>query len=82
MRQSEYPPIQSGWHHTFGWLRRPELDADNAGFVYEMPDGTLVISKEGRHRNGMYLDEWLDRETGETYTTCSPVPRVYCRRAA
>jgi len=74
--------ITSGWHHTFGWLRRPELDEANSGFVYEMPDGTLVVSKEMRHRRGMLLDVWRDAGTGELYTACSHVPRVYCRRAA
>lgn len=74
--------VTSGWHHTFGWLRRPETDGWYAGFAYEMPDGTFVVSKEGRHRHGMYLDVWEDAVTKELYTACSPVPRVYGRRHA
>lgn len=71
--------LASGWHHTFGWLRRRELDVRNAGFAYETPDGTIVVSKERRHRHGMYLDAWRDAATGENYVACSVTPRVYVR---
>jgi hypothetical protein len=71
------PVVSRGWHHTFGVLRRPELDANNAGFTYEMPDGTLIISREQRHRDGMYLDARRDAVTGEVYLSCSHVPRIF-----
>lgn len=69
--------ICSGWHHTFGWLRRPELDLRNAGFCYETPDGEIVISKAARHRYGMYLNCHEDAATGERYTAISAAPRIY-----
>jgi len=72
--------ISRGWHHTFGWLRRPELDTRENGYVYEMPCGAIVVSHEGRHEHGMYLDAWREAKTGDTYLTCSPVPRVYAAR--
>lgn len=71
------PVVARGWHHTFGVLRRPELDVNNAGFTYEMPDGTLIISREQRHRDGMYLDARRDAVTGEVYLSCSHVPRIF-----
>ena len=70
-------PLAQGWHHTFGWLRRRDLDKQHAGYVYEMPDGMLAVSKERRHRHGMYLGSWKDEQTGEIYIACSHAPRVY-----
>lgn len=29
---------------SFGWLRRPELDANSGGFVWERPDGELYVA--------------------------------------
>jgi hypothetical protein len=40
--------VISGPPHTFGWLRRPELDStypDNN--VWEAPDGSLYLHKKG-----------------------------------
>jgi hypothetical protein len=72
--------VATGWHYSFGWLRRPELDANNAGFTYEMPDGTLVVSREVRHRYGMHLDARRDALTGELYTSCSAVSAKWFSR--
>lgn len=30
--------VRCGFHNTFGWLRRPELD-NRDGYCYEAPDG-------------------------------------------
>jgi len=69
--------IVSGWHHSFGWLRRPELDEAHEGFCYEEPDGDIVISTDPRHREAMYLDCRWDDDEKETYTSISALPRVY-----
>jgi hypothetical protein len=69
--------ICSGWHYTFGWLRRPELDEENGGFCYEEPDGDIVISSDPRHLNAMYLDCRWDDDIKETYTALSTLPRIY-----
>ena len=69
--------LSSGWHYTYGWLRRPELDEENGGFCYEEPDGDIVISSDPRHRNTMYLDCRWDEDLKETYTAVSATPRVY-----
>ena len=69
--------LSSGWHHTFGWLRRPELDEHNGGFCYEEPDGDIVISSDPRHRYGIYLDCRWDADEKEAYTAISATPRVY-----
>jgi hypothetical protein len=40
--------VISGPPHTFGWLRRPELDREYPGtYVWEHPDGTLYLHKKG-----------------------------------
>lgn len=69
--------IARGWHHTFGWLRRPLLDAQNGGYCYEDPEGRIIVSKMRIHRQGMYLHCYEDAETGERYTTPSVAPRIY-----
>ena len=58
--------IRTGYHNTFGWLRRSELDDDN-GFCYEAPDGDLVFSGSAHHKNAMLLYELIDPETGDHY---------------
>ena len=72
--------VATGWHYSFGWLRRPELDAETKGFTYEMPDGMLVVSREVQHRYGMHLDARRDALTGELYTSCSAVSAKWFSR--
>jgi hypothetical protein len=72
--------VATGWHYSFGWLRRPELDVENTGFIYELPDGTLVVSREVRHRHGMHLDVRRDVLTGNLYTSCSAVSAKWFSR--
>ncbi len=74
---SEDTIICSGWHHTFGWLRRPELDEAASGYCYETPDGDIVISRRMRHRKAIYLDCREDIETGERYTAISKKSILY-----
>lgn len=74
--------IAHGWHHTFGWLRRTELDTAFDGFVYEDGDGDLIISQDPRHALEAYLDCWEDAATGEKYLTFSKLPRTRRRKNA
>lgn len=71
--------VARGWHHTFGWLRRPELDVEASGFCYEKPEGEIIVSKLQHHRYGMYMHCYEDRETKELYITPSSAPRLYRR---
>lgn len=41
--------------HTAGWLRRPELDAENGGMVWEKPDGVLHVQQ---HDKPLVLMVW------------------------
>jgi hypothetical protein len=58
--------VRCGFHHTFGWLRRSELD-NRDGYCYEAPDGDLIYSAMFHHDKGMVLYELIDAETGEHY---------------
>lgn len=64
-----------GWHWSFGWLRRPELDTKNS-YCYEEPDGDLVYSSRPEHCRSMYLDGRVDEKSGETYLCDSIYPRL------
>lgn len=71
--------IGSGWHWSFGILRRPELDNDTDksgvyynGHCYELPDGLLFYTKRYDHKLICYINQWLDAETGEKYITVDP----------
>jgi hypothetical protein len=68
----------SGWHDTFGWLRRPELD-DDLNFTYETPDGTIVVSCEALHQKRMHLSAFEDAKTKEKYVSASQFPYVKIR---
>lgn len=60
--------IKSGFHWSFGWLRRPELDS-NDGYCYEDGEGDLIFSPRADHHLVCYLDCFQDAETGEKYLT-------------
>jgi hypothetical protein len=64
----------SGWHWSFGWLRRPEVDNHN-GFCYEAANGDLIFTKARMHRRNLFLDCWIDKNTGERYLAISKIPR-------
>ena len=66
----------SGWHYTFGWVRRSDLDDELCGFCYEDPEGMIIVSPELHHKNGVYLDCREDRETGELYLCVSKIPKI------
>jgi hypothetical protein len=62
-------------HSQLSWLRRPELDESFEGYyVYEEPDGDLVLSKDPRHKYRALLNVWQDAKTKELYTTFSSTP--------
>jgi hypothetical protein len=66
--------VFTGWHHTFGWLRRPELDDDN-GYCYEDGDGTLYFTTRRGHKRALLLDCW-ETEQGERYLAFHPMPSM------
>lgn len=55
--------ISSGWHWSYGWLRRSEND-DHRGFCYEKPDGVLVYTMRRDHRLICRLECRRDPVTG------------------
>ena len=65
--------ISTGWHHQYGWLRRPELDDAN-GYCYEEPDGGLVYTPHARHRRKVRLACRFDEDAQENYLSISYVP--------
>lgn len=65
--------IKSGWHWSFGWLRRPEMD-EEFGFCYEDGDGDLIYTTRPEHKLICYLDCYQDQESGEKYLTLNPDP--------
>ena len=65
--------VFSGWHWTFGWLRRPELDEDEIGYCYEDGDGTLYFTAKRAHKKALLLDCW-ETEEGERYLAFHPIP--------
>jgi hypothetical protein len=68
--------IKSGWHHSFGWLRRPELDDREMNlWAYEEPNGDHRMSSDPRHERAAYLDLW-EAPGGERYFAFSVVPRT------
>jgi len=77
--RSKQTPMGSGWHDTYGWQRRSDLDEAYDGFMYETPDGHLVRSVDPRHKEGMYLDKYVVEDTGETVYEISKIPRVFSK---
>ena len=65
--------IKSGWHWSFGWLRRQELDDDN-GYCFEDGDGDLIFTQRKDHHLVCYLDCWEDSVSHERYLTMNPEP--------
>lgn len=68
----------SGWHNTFGWLRRPDLD-DGLSFAYEHPDGDIIQSFDKAHQTRMHLTAFEDAKTKEKYISVSRFPYVKIR---
>ena len=66
----------SGWHYTFGWVRRSDLDDELCGFCYEDPEGLIIVSPELHHRHGIYLDCREDQQTKELYLCVSKIPKI------
>ena len=73
-------PMGSGWHDSYGWLRRDDLDEAYTGFMYETPDGHLIRSVDPRHKEGMFLDKYIIEDTGEAIYQISKIPRIYSRK--
>lgn len=65
--------IKSGWHWSFGWLRRKDQDCEH-GYCYEEPDGDLVWSARSDHKKIAFLDCMQDHKTGEKYLCLNRLP--------
>jgi hypothetical protein len=65
--------IKSGWHWSFGWLRRPELDDEN-GYCFEDGEGDLIFSPRKDHHLVCYLNCYEDAKTKEKYLTMNQEP--------
>ncbi len=65
--------VFTGWHWSFGWLRRPELDEDEIGYCYEDGDGTLYFTDRPAHKRALLLDCWETKD-GERYLAFHPIP--------
>ena len=65
--------VKSGWHWTFGWLRRPDMD-EAYGFCYEDGDGDLIYSQRKDHKLICYLDCFEDSNSGEKYLAMNAEP--------
>jgi hypothetical protein len=65
--------LKSGFHWSFGWLRRTELDDEN-GYCYEECDGDLLYTSRPDHKTMCHLDCFRDSKTGETYLVFSQGP--------
>ena len=59
-----------GWHWSFGFLRRPELDMPGM-YAYEAPDGDICYSDRPEHHKSAYFDE-----IGEGMIGLALFPRV------
>lgn len=66
--------VSTGWHWSYGWLRRPEEDQP-FGFCYEDGDGDLIYTPVPPHRQKVYLACRIDSKTGERYVCLHPAPK-------
>jgi hypothetical protein len=58
--------VSSGWHYSYGWLRRPELD-NNGWHCYEDGDGDLYLTDYPGSEKLLLLECRTDIKTGENY---------------
>lgn len=58
-------PVRSGWHWSFGYLRRVQLDGPVLGYAYEAPDGKIMYSKDTNHRHRMHMTALRGQITDE-----------------
>lgn len=65
--------LKSGFHWSFGWLRRTEMDDEN-GYCYEENDGDLLYTSRPDHKTMCHLDCYRDSLTGEKYLVFSQGP--------
>jgi len=63
--------VKSGFHWTFGWMRRTDLDCEY-GYAYEHPDGEIIWSGRKDHKTMAYLDCMEDEASSEKYVTLVP----------
>jgi len=68
MAQFKMKVVSTGYHDTYGWLRRPEKDKTFA-FAYEHPNGQLIYSSNPQHQKRARLWHLEDINSGEEYLT-------------
>ena len=77
--------LKSGWHWSFGMLRRPELDTPTH-HAYEEPCGRIMMTLDPDHRDQMHLDlVKAEDKTGFRKSipgTFPPVRRYWARKRA
>lgn len=78
--------LKSGWHWSFGMLRRPELDTPTH-HAYEEPSGQIMMTRDPDHRDQMHLDlVAVGKENAQFRKsfpgTFPPVPRYWARKRA
>ena len=49
MAQYKMRVASTGYHHTYGWLRRPDKD-EPFRFAYEHPNGRMIYSSNPMHQ--------------------------------
>jgi len=76
MQETDDVVVSEGWHWTYGWMRRPDLDVVYTGYAYEDGDGTIMIFKDRIHRKHVYLMCCKDQESGELYLRVNTAPRI------
>jgi len=64
--------ISQGWHYTYGYLRRKEMD-NHYGYCYEEPGGDLIYSNNPAHHNMAIFNCYQDKKTGEKYVSFAKV---------
>jgi hypothetical protein len=68
MAQYKMRVASTGYHHTYGWLRRPDKD-EPFQFAYEHPNGRMIYSSNPMHQQRARIWHLIDVDTGEEYLT-------------
>ena len=71
--------VSTIWHWEAAMLRRPDMDNEE-GYCYEEADGTLIFTRDPRHRRAMRLCVWRGAD-GFYYTSISHAPYPFHRFA-
>lgn len=67
--------ICSGFHWSFGWLRRSDED-NEYGFCYEEPDGNFIHTDRLEHKDALYLDCYETAEGHRYHAFSRRIPEM------